>query len=85
MAKACNSPLLPVDKAKAEKLITLKEAAAMFPQRPSRKVLYQWRTRGVENRYGEIVYLEHVRYGGSIYTTVEAVARFERRCNGEEV
>lgn len=83
--QACNSPLLPVDQAENETPLNLKQVAAMFPQRPSRKVLYQWRSRGVLNRHGETVFLEYFMSGGSLFSTVEAVDRFKRRCNGEDL
>lgn len=54
-----------------ESLITLGQAAAALPGRPSAATLWRWRTRGVNGRK-----LEAVRIGGRSYTSIEALARF---------
>jgi hypothetical protein len=54
-----------------ETLISLPEAAALLPNRPSLCALWRWRTRGVRGRR-----LESVLIGGTPYTSVEALQRF---------
>lgn len=56
--------------------ITLTEAAKITPGRPSTNCLWRWCRRGVLSRSGQRVRLEHVRIGGKIFTTVEAVEKF---------
>jgi hypothetical protein len=64
---------------KSEGLITMPQAAAMLPGRPSLCALWRWRTRGVRGRK-----LESVVYGKTPYTSVEALERFARHLGGNE-
>lgn len=62
-----------------EQLITMPQAAAMLPGRPSLCALWRWRTRGCGGRC-----LESVIIGGTPYTSVEALARFARQEGGAD-
>ena len=62
-----------------ETLISMPQAAAMLPGRPSLCALWRWRTRGVRGRR-----LETAIIGGRPYTSVEALARFARHEGGNE-
>jgi hypothetical protein len=62
-----------------ERLLTLSQAAAMLPGRPSLCALWRWRTRGVRGRK-----LETVVIGGRPYTSVEALGRFARHEGGSD-
>ena len=61
-----------------EHLMTLTETAAYLPLRNGRKVsnscLWRWSTQGVKG-----VKLEHVRLGGTIMTSREALSRFQNK------
>ncbi len=60
-----------------EKLLTLTEAAALLPGRPSVCTLWRWRTRGARGRK-----LESVVLGGKVYTSAEALQRFAEQRGG---
>jgi hypothetical protein len=62
-----------------EQLMTMPQAAAKLPSRPSLCALWRWRTKGVRGRK-----LETVVIGGTPYTSVEALARFARQEGGAE-
>ena len=55
---------------------------SLFSEQPSRQTLYNWRNRGVKVD-GKSVWLGWYKDAGTIMSTVEAVARFKRACNGE--
>lgn len=56
--------------------ITLSEAAALAPSRPSISAIWRWARKGVKTRSGRIVKLAHIRSGRAIYTTKEDLERF---------
>lgn len=64
---------------RTEKLISMPQAAALFPNRPSLCALWRWRTRGVRGRK-----LESVVIGGTPYTSVEALQRFAAQSGGTD-
>ncbi len=59
-----------------QEYLTLGEAAKLCPGRPSTNAIWRWCRRGVKARSGERVHLEHVRLGGRIFTSADAVHRF---------
>jgi len=61
----------------SETLLTMPEAAARIPGRPSLCALWRWRTKGLRGRK-----LETVLIGGSPYTSVEALQRFAEQRGG---
>ena len=61
----------------SETLITLPQAAAILPGRPSVATLWRWRLRGVAGRR-----LESVQIGGRVYTSREALQRFAQPSGG---
>ena len=62
----------------SEHLLTLAEAAALIPGRPSLCAIWRWRKRGV--RGGRK--LETVVIGGRPYTSREAIQRFAYQQGG---
>ena len=64
----------------SEKLLTLAEAAAILPGRPSLCTLWRWRIRGVKGRK-----LESIAVGGKTYTSVEALQGFAVQYGGDNV
>jgi hypothetical protein len=62
-----------------ESLLTLAEASAMLPGRPSMCAIWRWRMKGVRGRR-----LETVVIGGRPYTSREALARFARQQGGAD-
>ncbi|MBI5092242.1 MAG: DUF1580 domain-containing protein [Candidatus Hydrogenedentes bacterium] len=59
----------------AEQLLTLSEAAATLPHRPSIPTLWRWARKGLKG-----VKLEYARIGGRILVSQESLRRF-----GEEL
>jgi Protein of unknown function (DUF1580) len=62
-----------------ESLLTLAEASALLPGRPSLCAIWRWRTKGVRGRR-----LETVIIGGKPYTSREALARFAEQQGGTD-
>ena len=62
-----------------EPKIDLAAAAALFPGHPLTAAVWRWCRMGIRTRTGEFVFLEHVRAGGRLYTSSEAVQRFQER------
>ena len=60
-----------------ENLISLRDAARLFPRPPSIATLWRWVYRGVRG-----IRLESVVCGGRRYTSTEAVRRFMATTNG---
>lgn len=60
-----------------ENLISLREAARLFPRPPSLATLWRWVYRGVRG-----IRLDSVVCGGRRYTSAEAVQRFLVATNG---
>ena len=63
----------------SEKLLTLPEAAALLPGRPSVATLWRWRTRGAHGRR-----LESLVLGGKVFTSAEAIQRFAEQRGGAD-
>lgn len=61
-----------------EDLIGLAKATKLCPGRPDTSAIWRWCRRGVLTRGGERICLEHLRVGGRIYTSAEALRRFFR-------
>ncbi len=59
-----------------EEPISLVEAASRSPGRPSANAVWRWCRRGIKSRSGRRVRLDHIRAGGRIYTSNEALKRF---------
>ncbi len=62
-----------------DSLISLGEASARLPGRPSLCTIWRWRLRGVRGRK-----LESVVIGGTPYTSVEALERFAQHQGGTD-
>ena len=62
-----------------ERHLTLSEAARISPGRPHVNSIWRACRKGIKARNGERVKLEHIRFGGRIYTSAEALARFAKR------
>jgi Protein of unknown function (DUF1580) len=62
-----------------EQLLTLSEAAALLPGKPSIATLWRWRTKGARGRR-----LESITLGAKVYTSVEALARFAQQQGGAD-
>ncbi len=60
-----------------ENIISLREAARLFPRPPSTATLWRWVYGGVRG-----IRLESVVFGGRRYTSAEAVRRFLAATNG---
>ena len=56
--------------------ISLSNAAKRSPGRPSSNAVWRWCRRGIKTRSGARIHLEHIRVGGKIFTTAEALDRF---------
>ena len=56
--------------------LTLANATKLCPGRPSANAVWRWCRRGVRSRTGQIVRLDHIRVGGRIFTTEDALHRF---------
>ena len=63
-----------------ETLIPLPEAADHFPSNPPHSTLWRWTRNGVRG-----VKLESIRQGNRIFTSIEAIERFNAATNeGDE-
>jgi hypothetical protein len=60
-------------------LLTLAAAAKLLPHRPHPSALWRWARRGLRARNGSVIRLEHVRLGGRIFVTADALATFGQR------
>jgi hypothetical protein len=63
----------------SENLLTLSEAAALLPGRPSVATLWRWRTKGARGRK-----LESAILGGKVFTSSEALQRFAFQQGGSD-
>lgn len=61
---------------KDKNYISLLQAAALAPSRPSISAIWRWARKGVKTRSGRIVKLAHIRSGRAIFTTKEDLERF---------
>ena len=67
-----------------ETIITMREGNRL-PVNVSADTLYRWVQKGVVNRHtGSIVFLETIPFGGRIYTSIEAVERFNQKLVRED-
>ncbi len=60
-----------------ERLLTLSEASALLPGRPSICTIWRWRTKGARGRR-----LESCVLGAKVYTSREALQRFAQQQGG---
>ena len=74
---------MPLEQALSETPISFKDAAGMFAMRPSRQVLYRWRTFGILLSSGKLAIMGWFRDGATVITTREAVERFQRLVNSD--
>ena len=58
--------------------LTLSQAAKRLPNRPHAGSVWRWCRKGVRSRSGRRIHLDHVRIGGRIYVTDEAIDQFGR-------
>ena len=56
--------------------LTLTQAAALLPHRPHPAALWRWCRKGIVSRDGERIRLMHLRVGGRILVTREAIEAF---------
>jgi hypothetical protein len=59
-----------------DEYITLSQAARRLPQRTHTAAVWRWCRRGILTRNGQRIYLDHVRLGGRIYVTPQAITTF---------
>ncbi len=59
-----------------DSLITLTDVAKLTPGRPSANCVWRWCRKGLKSRNGERIRLQHVRFGGQIYTTAAWLNEF---------
>jgi len=59
--------------ANTETLVTLYEACERLPGKPCYSTIQRWRARAINP-------LEIIKYGGRVYTSLEALERFARKC-----
>lgn len=66
-----------------EDLISLTEATEHYPKvrgkRPHVSAVWRHARVGIKARNGERIKLEHIRFGGRVYTSREALRRFGQR------
>lgn len=63
---------------KFEDLHKLSEAAKFYPYPISTNSIWRHCRKGIKSRSGEKIYLDHVRVGGTIFTTEAAIQEFFR-------
>lgn len=71
----------------AEEMVTMNEAATRLPRprggKPvSRSTLWRWTYGGLKAKDGQIIRLDTVRIGGTVYTSIEAMRSFFNRLQG---
>jgi hypothetical protein len=59
-----------------EKTLTLAEAARLYPRRTHASTVWRHCRVGIMCRNGQCQHLEHIRCGGTILTSAEALGRF---------
>jgi hypothetical protein len=69
-----------------DELLPAPEGVKLFPKNgrgkpPAVHTFIRWCRKGLKASDGTIVKLEHVKIGGNLYTTREAVSRFISRLN----
>jgi len=62
----------------ADRYLTLSDATRHLPGRPHTSSVWRWCRKGVKARNGERIKLQSWRYGGRVYTTLEALDAFGR-------
>lgn len=72
----------------AEEMVTMNEAANRLPRprggKPvSRSTLWRWTYGGLKAKDGQIIRLDTVRIGGTVYTSIEAMRSFFNRLQGQ--
>lgn len=63
----------------SEQRISLTKAAKLTPGNPHAATIWRWCRKGIRARNGERIHLEHLRFGGKMFTTPESLERFARR------
>jgi len=58
------------------KYLSLKDAAAICPNRPHTAALWRWCRRGILSRGSGRIYLKHSRIGAQIFTTEQWLTEF---------
>jgi hypothetical protein len=58
--------------------LTMAQAARVLPQPRRTAAVWRWCRRGILTRAGERVYLWHVRFGRTMYTSMESLVKFGR-------
>ena len=56
--------------------LSLAAAAKTLPGRPHPSALWRWARRGLRARDGRRIRLRHLRFGGRLYVTPEALEQF---------
>jgi len=56
--------------------LTLSQAAKLSPGHPSTSAVWRWARKGVLSRSGQRIRLTHIRVGGKIFTTRDALDKF---------
>jgi len=60
----------------SEQKLTCNEAARLAPGKPHPSAVWRWCRKGVRTRSGGRIRLEHIRVGGRLFTSREALDRF---------
>lgn len=63
-----------------EQIVTIAQAAAIFPHRPRRATVWRWTKHGHSG-----VKLETLRIAGRVFTSREAIERFIAASNGGQL
>lgn len=63
----------------SSRYLTLNQAAVKLPGRPHSSAVWRWCRRGIKTLRGNRIFLEHIRLGGQIFVTMEAVEEFGRQ------
>ena len=80
----CDNSAMGINTAK-EKLLSVSSESHLLPTSPSKKQAYDWIRLGVVSHVSQKrVFLEHVRVGGVMKTSPEAVIRFLTEINEDE-
>ncbi|MBI9017197.1 MAG: hypothetical protein JEZ07_08055 [Phycisphaerae bacterium] len=56
--------------------MSITEATNCCPNKPHSSAVWRWCRKGIKSRSGQRVFLEHVRCGGKIFITEDALEQF---------
>lgn len=59
-----------------DNFLNMAQAARLCPGQPHPSAVWRWARRGIKSRAGGRVYLDHVRVGGEIFVTQDALDKF---------